>query len=535
MEPPTEAQLLQFLYACPIGLIEFDAAGDIGIMNPFAMQHLLQLAGERDSTNLFSALEDHAPDIAGMIAAFGQPTGRICDGRRMPVELGGGRRLARKKVLAYTIVKITQSRFMMTLADVTVEVERERRLSEAEATNRAKSQFMANMSHEIRTPLNGVLGMAQALSLDSLAPSQQAKVQTIRDAGRSLLIIVNDILDLSKIEAGQFELEVAPFDFEQMAKSVCAIFGETAKDKGLPVMFSTRMEAMGLWEGDANRCRQIVSNLLANAIKFTSAGEVRVELERSEAGGIRLHVCDTGVGIDAADLPNLFEKFYQADASETRRYGGSGLGLSICQELSQLMGGAITVKSFLGSGSIFTVDLPLKFLGASTSEDASKELDARRGKDGGALTPGMSREKESAHTESANALRVLAAEDNPTNQLVLRSLLEAFDVEVVVVENGRLAVEAWEAGEFDIILMDIQMPELDGVTATRRIRALEVERGRTRIPIVALTANIMTHQVEEYHRAGMDGLVAKPIQIRELSEALYSAINELHDDPVSQT
>jgi len=342
-------------------------------------------------------------------------------------------------------------------------------------------------------------------------------------------------LDLSKIEAGQFDLEIAPFDFEQMAKSVCAIFAETAKDKGLPVVFSTRMEAMGLWEGDANRCRQIVSNLLANAIKFTSAGEVRVELERSEAGGVRLHVCDTGVGIDEADLPKLFEKFYQADASETRRFGGSGLGLSICQELTHLMGGTVTVESFVGSGSIFTVDLPLKFLGASTSEDAGKELDARLGKDGGAFTPAMSRDKETAHPESANALRVLAAEDNPTNQLVLRSLLEAFDVDVVVVENGRLAVEAWEAGEFDLILMDIQMPELDGVTATRRIRALEEERGRTRIPIVALTANIMTHQVEEYQSAGMDGLVAKPIQIQELGEALYSARTELHDDPVTQT
>jgi CheY-like chemotaxis protein/anti-sigma regulatory factor (Ser/Thr protein kinase) len=419
---------------------------------------------------------------------------------------------------------------MATLADVSIEVAREHRLAQAEAANVAKSQFLANMSHEIRTPLNGVLGMAQALALDSLAPSQHEKVQTIRDAGRSLLVLLNDILDLSKIDAGQFELETAPFDFEQMTKTICAIFAETAKAKDLLVVFTTRGDARGLWEGDANRCRQIVSNLLSNAIKFTDAGEVQVELERSEQGAIRLRVRDTGVGIDAADLPKLFSKFYQADSTSTRRFGGSGLGLSICQELSQMMGGAVTVDSALGEGSTFTLELPLKFLGAGAAATAAAGLRARFADGGQKRAPVRSTDGGVDRAEAQTKLRVLAAEDNLTNQLILKTLLQAFDANVLVVANGRLAVEAWEGGVFDLILMDIQMPEMDGVAATQRIRALEKELGRTRTPIVAVTANIMPHQVEAYETAGMDGYVAKPIQLEELSEALDRARNDLDED-----
>jgi len=510
METPTDSQLLQFLYACPVGLIECDAAGEIVMINPHAMQHLLPLAGDRDPSNLFTALGEHGEEIRHIIESFGRALGPICEGHRVAAGLGDGRRATQPKVLAFTIVKLGPNRLMVTLADVSVEVEREQRLSQAEATNQAKSQFMANMSHEIRTPLNGVLGMAQALALDSLAPSQHEKVQTIRDAGRALLVLVNNVLDLSKIEAGQFVLEAAPFDLEEMATTTCAIFAETAKAKGLPVVFTSDVGVSGRWQGDANRCRQIVSNLLANAIKFTPAGEVRVALECSDMGGVRLRVSDTGVGIDGDELPKLFSKFYQVDASSTRRYGGVGLGLSICLELVQLMGGTIAVDSVLGRGSTFTVELPLKFLGVG----------------GGGLQRAISGDVEGAQARAVNTLRVLAAEDNPTNQLVLKTLLEAFDVSIVVVDNGRLAVEAWERGSFDLILMDIQMPELDGVAATRRIRALEVEQGRSRTPIVALTANFMAHQVEEYQLAGMDGLLAKPIQLQELSEALDSARGE---------
>ncbi|MHB8287053.1 MAG: sensor histidine kinase, partial [Caulobacteraceae bacterium] len=383
METSTESQLLQFLYACPVGLIECDASGEIGMINPHAMQHLFPLAGDRVLTNLFAVLEDHAPELRHIVAGYAKPIGRICEGYRIVVHLSGAPATADPKVLACTMVRLGPDRLMATLADVSVEVARERRLAEAEAANAAKSQFLANMSHEIRTPLNGVLGMAQALALDSLAPSQHEKVQTIREAGRSLLFLLNDILDISKIDAGQFELEIAPFDFEQMTKTICAIFAETAKAKGLPVVFTTRGDALGLWEGDANRCRQIVSNLLSNAIKFTDAGEVNVELERSDQGGILLRVRDSGVGIEASDLPKLFSKFYQADATSTRRFGGTGLGLSICQELSQMMGGSVTAESAPGQGSTFTLELPLKYLGVGVEAIGTEHLFARSPQTGG--------------------------------------------------------------------------------------------------------------------------------------------------------
>ena len=218
----SEEELLAFLYACPIGLIQCDAAGAIDLMNPFAMQHLLMLAGDGDTTNLFEALGSYAPELRSIVEEAAPSVGRrICEGRRIHVDPARAGAAGSTKVLSTTMVWIGPNRLMVTLADVTAEVERERRLAEAEATNLAKSRFLANMSHEIRTPLNGVLGMAQALALDTLTPSQHEKVQTIRDAGRSLLVLLNDILDLSKIEAGQLELDLQPFDLEQMIKSTC--------------------------------------------------------------------------------------------------------------------------------------------------------------------------------------------------------------------------------------------------------------------------------------------------------------------------
>ena len=515
----SEDELLAFLYACPIGLLQCDAAGAIDIMNPFAMQHLLMLAGDGDSTNLFEALKLYAPELRSMVETAAPTVGcRICEGHRINVDIARAGAAGSTKVLSMTMVRIGSNRLMVTLADATVEVERERRLAEAEATNLAKSRFLANMSHEIRTPLNGVLGMAQALALDTLAPSQHEKVQTIREAGRYLLALLNNILDLSKIEAGQLKLDLQPFDLELMIKSTCAIFAETARAKDLPVVFTVRGEVEGLWEGDANRCRQIVSNLLDNAIKFTSAGEVRVELERVNDGAVRLRVRDTGAGISEAELAKLFAKFYQVDTSSTRRFGGAGLGLSICQELTQMMGGAISVASRSGEGSTFTVDLPLRRLDADPATVSGAHSDAP--------LQAPSLDGEIVAPDATVTLRVLAAEDNPINQLILKTLLQVCDIDVVVVENGRLAVEAWEAGGFDLILMDIQMPDMDGLAATRRIRAFERERGRTRTPILAVTANVMTHQLEEYQRADMDGYVAKPIELAALYEALGQAQRE---------
>jgi CheY-like chemotaxis protein len=348
-----------------------------------------------------------------------------------------------------------------------------------------------------------MLGMTQALAADpSLNSSQRQRLAVIRQSGESLLSILNDILDLSKVEAGKLELEHIEFDVGELARGAHESFTALAAQKGLKCRLAIAPEAEGTYLGDPTRVRQILHNLISNALKFTDAGEIAVAVE-TDAGWLRMTVSDTGVGIAADQLDRLFQKFEQADASSTRRYGGTGLGLSICRDLCDLMGGEIAVESEPGHGTRFIVSLPLQRVG-----DAG---------DAGATAASPSR---AADTLDASALRVLAAEDNPTNQLVLKALLGPIGVEPTVVDDGAQAVQAWSVGEFDLILMDIQMPRMDGLAAARAIRAEETRSGRARTPIIALTANAMAHQVEEYFAAGMDGHVPKPIDLATLYAVL---------------
>jgi signal transduction histidine kinase/ActR/RegA family two-component response regulator len=380
----------------------------------------------------------------------------------------------------------------------------------AEAANVLKSQFLANMSHEIRTPLNGVLAMAQIIALGELPPVQRERVEVIRRSGEDLLAVLNDVLDLSKIEAGKMEIEAGQVDAEALGRNVSAIFGAIAAGKpGVEFTLDVRPEARGPRKGDGARIGQILNNLVSNALKFTAQGSVKVVIEGlGEAGreGLRFVVSDTGIGIPADKLPQLFQKFSQADGSNTRRFGGTGLGLAISRELAQLMRGRIEVESVEGQGSVFTVTLPLPRIAESASGAPSAAEPATDGEE--------------------HALRVLAAEDIPTNQLVLRTIMETFGVDLHVVENGRLAVEAWRDGGYDLVLMDIQMPEMDGIAATRAIRAAEAAEGRARIPIIAVSANAMAHQVKDYMEAGMDGHVAKPIELTKLHAAIEKALSE---------
>ncbi|MFI4936641.1 MAG: ATP-binding protein [Caulobacterales bacterium] len=376
----------------------------------------------------------------------------------------------------------------------------------AQAANEAKSAFLATMSHEIRTPLNGVLGMAQAMAADEMTTVQRDRLDVIRQSGEALLAILNDVLDLSKIEAGRFELEEIEFDLADLMKGAHSAFTAIANKKGLSFDRTVEEGAGGVYRGDPTRVRQILYNLISNALKFTEHGEVRVIALR-EGDYLALTVTDTGVGIEAERLEALFEKFTQADASTTRRYGGTGLGLAICRELAHLMKGEIRADSELGKGSSFHVILPLPKVGEAQ------------------LAPFAPPPPPSAETEAAMLkIRVLAAEDNTVNQLVLKTLLHQIGVEPVVVENGQAALEAWEASEWDVILMDMQMPIMDGHTAARPIREAEAAKGRVRTPIIALTANAMSHQVQQCAAAGMDGHVAKPIEAARLFEALELAL-----------
>ena len=379
--------------------------------------------------------------------------------------------------------------------------------AQAEAASEAKSAFLATMSHEIRTPLNGILGMAQALAVDpSMSQNQRAKLEVIRKSGESLLAILNDVLDLSKIEAGKLDLESIEFDLADLVQGAYASFKPLAIDKGLDFKLTVEPDAKGVYVGDPTRIRQVLYNLISNAVKFTDEGEVRVALAHDAADGLRLTVADTGIGMDPAHLERIFGKFEQADASSTRRYGGTGLGLAICRDLCSLMGGSITAESEPGRGARFLVALPLPRAADRAAPPEQPTLDP------------------TAIEGDPGALRVLAAEDNPVNQLVLRTLLAEVGVDPVIVEDGAQALEAWSAHDFDLILMDIQMPEVDGMQAARAIRKEEARTGRPRTPIIALTANAMSHQVAEYASAGMDAHVAKPIDLRTLCSTIEALL-----------
>ena len=369
-------------------------------------------------------------------------------------------------------------------------------LQDAEAASRAKSAFLATMSHEIRTPLNGVLGMAEAMFAGQLEPEQRERLEVVRQCGQALLAQLNDVLDLSKIEAGRLELEEIAFDLAPVVAGATGPFAAHARAKGLTFMVDIE-SARGVYLGDPTRLRQVLYNLISNAVKFTERGAVGVEARRV-GHGVRFVVRDSGVGMSADAVAGLFTAFSQADVSTARRFGGTGLGLAICRELVTMMGGQISAESKPGEGAAFTVELPLK--------DAPEAVLANEvGPEAPAALP---------------PLRVLAADDNEVNRLVIRTLLEQAGAVVVTAEDGQGAIDAWRAGRFEVILMDVRMPGIDGLEAARAIRLAEAAEGRVRTPIIALTADVLSHQLAEFSAAGMDAHVAKPIDAARLFQAI---------------
>jgi len=376
--------------------------------------------------------------------------------------------------------------------------------AEAAAANAAKTTFLATMSHEIRTPLNGVLGMLQVMEADVLSEAQRQRLAIVRTSGESLTAILNDVLDLSKIEAGRLEIETVAFDLAELLVGCHHAYSGLAVEKGLRYTLTIAPEARGAYHGDPSRLRQVLGNLLSNAVKFTLKGEIDLSA-RINAGVLEIAVADSGVGIAPGDLDRLFGKFSQLDASSTRRHGGTGLGLAICRELCGLMGGAIDVASALDHGSTFTIFLPADRLSpAPIVETRAPPIEAT--------------------APAPSPLRVLAAEDNHVNQLVLGAILGQAGIEPVMVANGAQAVGAWRDGAWDLVLMDVHMPVMDGVAATQEIRRRETLEGRARTPIIALTANAMSHQVRGLLTDGFDDHVAKPIDVATLFAALDRAL-----------
>ncbi|OYU69266.1 MAG: hybrid sensor histidine kinase/response regulator [Alphaproteobacteria bacterium PA2] len=386
----------------------------------------------------------------------------------------------------------------------------------ARLASEAKSSFLATMSHEIRTPLNGILGMAQAMTLGDLSQEQRARLNVIKESGDNLLTVLNDILDEAKIEAGMLTLESVEFDLTALLESATAPFERLATAKGLTLAVQLGEGSAGSYLGDPTRLRQILYNLISNAIKFSPAGSITLASDYQD-GTLRLSVADTGIGIPADRLGALFQPFTQAETSTTRNFGGTGLGLSICSRLAGLMDGDIAVRSTQGEGSVFTLSIPCVPVSASGAV-AQGEHEA--------ITDDAQPVEQA---ENSRSPRILAVEDNEINQLVLRTLLGHGGFTPTLASNGMEAVETFASGDWDLVLMDINMPVMGGIEATRQIRALELKTGRARTPILALTADALAHQVAEYGALGFDGHVAKPLEV----SALFAAIDEAMRPDVS--
>ncbi len=360
--------------------------------------------------------------------------------------------------------------------------------------SRSKSAFLAMMSHELRTPMNGVLGMAHALAATKLTPQQAGYLDMIVQSGDGLMAVLNDILDLSKIEAGKLELEAVSFDVDKLGRQIFLMWSETARLKGLELVLEIDPATPAWLAGDPVRVRQILLNLISNALKFTEQGGVTVRIAPLAARGIEILVTDTGIGMRQDQQDKLFQAFSQAEASTTRRFGGTGLGLSICRQLAEMMEGDISVTSEPGNGTTFRVALPLPAAQAPPEAEAQGEIVSLEGRE------------------------ILVVDDNKVNQAVAKAILEAAGAVVTLADDGLEGLEKLRAGNFGVVLMDVHMPRMDGIEALNRIRAGEA--GRFDIPVIALTADAMSGEGERLLGLGFDEAHPKPIQPAELLYAV---------------
>jgi PAS domain S-box-containing protein len=412
--------------------------------------------------------------------------------------------------------------------DITGRLTHERDLLEArqaaEEATKAKSQFLANMSHEIRTPLNGVIGIASALSRLDMPVRHREMVDLIKTSGETLERLLNDILDLSKIEAGKFDLLIEDFDLVREIEAAAHLMAVRADEKGIDFKVEYGQMARGRFQGDAVRLRQIVSNLASNAVKFTQNGEVAIYVDITNGAGLDAHlvvaVHDTGIGFDAEAGQRLFGRFEQADGTITRSFGGTGLGLSICRAIAEMMGGSITASSTPGKGSCFTVAFPLaRSLSLSEFDAGAENLPCQS-------------QSEIEFDEDGKPMRLLVAEDHPINQKVVAMILEPYGIEITFANNGLEALDHFDAARFDAILMDMQMPEMDGLTAIRAIREREARLALARTPIAVLSANAMAEHIASSIDAGSDTHIAKPVTPESLSAGIEKllAIGEAFGD-----
>ncbi|MBF0192254.1 MAG: response regulator [Magnetococcales bacterium] len=380
----------------------------------------------------------------------------------------------------------------------------EQAAQKAETANQAKSAFLAAMSHDIRTPMNTIIGICDLLALSTPGAEEQEYIERMQRAGEALLSLLNDILDFSKIEAGQLQLENTTFDLPELMANALEILRFKAEKKGLTLTLHIQEEPPRLVRGDPDRLRQILLNLLGNAVKFTEHGTVTLELSRTQPGWVALTVCDTGIGIPSEKLSDIFQPFTQAEASTTKRFGGTGLGLSICRQLSQKMGGEIRVESAIGAGSLFQVTLPLPDADPLAPSDPAP-----------AQTP-----TETADGMQKRKLNILLADDTEENHFLLEAFLRKTPHTLESSSDGAECLAKFRKGRYDLVLMDIQMPVMDGLDATRHIRAWERQNKTVPAMIVALTAHATREIAHQALQAGCDLYVTKPITRNRLLEVV---------------
>ena len=492
------------------GLITIDENGIVQMFNPACERIFGYKSAEISGQNIRMLMPEHYEEGHDGYLRDHPHTGRELrgrhkDGMEFPIELSVSEiKLKNRRIFSGIVRDITDRKSVEDQLQ-TYMVEMEWFRSEAEKATRLKSEFLAIMSHEIRTPMNGIIGMTELLLETKLDGQQERYAKTAVRAANSLLEIINDILDFSKIEAGRLTLEPLPMDCRQLLQEVMELFTARANEKGLRLLLSYSASAARYVLGDAVRIRQIVSNLLSNALKFTDSGRVELIVEGLEAK-IKVSVKDTGIGIPKEVQGAIFGKFTQADASTTRKYGGTGLGLAICKQLATMMGGEVGVDSVPGAGSTFWFTMALPVV---------DEKDIPPPKD-----------RKTTDTESLRGVKILLAEDNPVNQDVALEILGQFGCQTFLAVNGRQAVDFINGGnQYDLILMDCQMPEVDGYEATRQIREYFRHNRTERIPIVAMTANAMKQDQEKCLRAGMDDHLAKPFLKKELAAILMKWLN----------
>lgn len=418
------------------------------------------------------------------------------------------------KVFNTVMYKSEANYINMVVIDITEQKETQNKLSkaikDANAAYKTQSEFLANMSHEIRTPINGILGMLQlTLMSEDLQADHKDNLTTAKNCADTLLRLINDILDISKLEAGKYNLREENFDIKAVIEETIAAQVPIAKSKGLTLDCNFGNNIPKLVRGDGQRIQQVLNCLLSNGIKFTSEGGVRVKVacidDMLDKIKLRIAVADSGIGISDADRSKLFVRFSQVDASDTRKYGGSGLGLVITKQIVELMGGNITVQSKEGLGSTFIVEVPLKLIKAAEMEEEEEVVS-----DDPAVFSLM------GHSRA----RILVAEDEPVNQQVIGKLLGMAGYSYDIAENGEKAVELFKQKEYNAALFDVQMPVMDGLAATQEIRAIEFREGRKRLPIIAVTARAMFGDKERILEAKLDDYIAKPYNLNDVVETL---------------